>query len=213
MRAHLAFAGIAFLASALSSALASTPAAAPRGALNACDLLSRLDVGEAMGVPVRDGLPRWGSGSLTSCWFAAGPDGEVGILLRRLPDADWLSAQAGRMDLGVGIGSYREVAGIGDRSYLYELRSAGAVLCIFGAGYYLQISLFRAAENSRTPPVLRKLATIALRRLQAGPTGATLSHRPPPSPSDRRGTFARERGNFYCAREIDSRRTSIPRPY
>ena len=212
MRARLAFAGIAFLASALSSALASTAAVAPTGALNACDLLSRLDVGEAVGLPVRDGLPRLGSGSLTSCWFATGRDGEVGILLRRLPDADWLSAQAGRMALGVGIGSYREVAGIGDRSYLYEMRSAGAVLCIFGAGYYLQISLFRAAENSRTPPVLRKLATIALRRLHARPTGATGSRRPPQSPSDRRGTFARETESSCFVRETDSRRTSTPRP-
>src|SRR3954452_2981190 len=122
MRAYRAFAGIAFLATALPSALASTPAATPSGALHACALLSRLDVVEAVGVPVGDGLPRWGSGSLTSCWFATGRDGEVGILLRRLPDADWLSAQAGRMNQGVRIGSYREVAGIGDRSYLYEMR-------------------------------------------------------------------------------------------
>ena len=85
MRAYRAFAGMAFLAAALSSALASTPAAARPGASHACALLSRLDVGEAVGVPVRDGLPRWGSGSLTSCWFATGRDGEVRILLRRVP--------------------------------------------------------------------------------------------------------------------------------
>jgi uncharacterized membrane protein len=175
MRAYRAFIGIAFFATALASALASTPATAPAGDSNACALLSGLDVEKAVGVPVKDGLPRLRIGSLTSCRFATERGGEVGILVRSLPGADWLSAQEGRMNRGVRIGSYREVTGIGDRSFLYDMRSAGAVLCIFGAEYYLQISLLRTAENSRTPAVLRKLATTALQRLRVGIPAARAS--------------------------------------
>lgn len=86
------------------------------------------------------------------------------ILVRVAPSVDWVRDQVARMNVGVRLGTYREVAGIGNRSFLYKTRSAGAVLCTFGGGDYLQISLFRR-EDSGTAAALEKLAGSALGRM------------------------------------------------
>jgi hypothetical protein len=70
------------------------------------------------------------------------------------------------MSDGSLLGTYREVPQIGDRSFLYHMHGKGGVLCVYGADYYLQISLFRLGEDSRTAAVLRKLAGIAMARLR-----------------------------------------------
>jgi hypothetical protein len=131
-----------------------------------CTLLSRLDVAEAAGAPVQEGVSRLRNGTVANCMFAGAHSGQLAILVRRTPSAEWVSAQAGRMSDGSLLGTYREVPQIGDRSFLYHMRGKGGVLCVYGADYYLQISLFRLGEDSRTAAALRKLAATAMTRLR-----------------------------------------------
>ena len=141
-----------------------------------CTLLSRLDVAEAVGTPVKEGVSRLLNKTVANCMFAGARGGQVAILVRRTPSADWVSEQAGRMSDGSQFGTYREVPQIGDRSFLYHMHGKGGVLCVYGADYYLQMSLFRLGEDSRTAAVLRKLAGIAMARLR--PQTPTATARP-----------------------------------
>ena len=142
----------------------SNPLAEPS---DVCTLLSRREAGEAAGIPVSEGVSRL-SGNFRSCWFGLERSGQVAILLRRIPTANWASEEVGRMSRGVQFGTYREVAGIGDHAFLYSLHKAGGVLCVFGADYYLQVSLYRNREDSRIPAALETLARSALARLTGG---------------------------------------------
>jgi hypothetical protein len=165
MRAIRSFVAVAFLAAAISSAQASTPIPPLPEVPIACALLSSLDVQEAVGIPVGEGVSRLRTGTLTSCSFAAERGGQVAILVRRAPSAEWVSEQIGRMNRGVQFGTWRELRGIGSRSFLYDMHRSGAVLCIFGAGYYLQISVLRVGDTFRVPAVLEKVAAKAVVRL------------------------------------------------
>ena len=134
-----------------------------------CTLLSRLDVAEAAGAPVKEGVSRLRNGNVANCMFAGAHGGQFAVLVRRNPTADWVSEQAGRMSDGSQYGTYREVPQIGDRSFLYHMHGKGGVLCVYGADYYLQMSLYRLGEDSRTAAVLRKLAGNAMARTTAAP--------------------------------------------
>jgi hypothetical protein len=138
-----------------------------------CTLLSRLDVTEAVAAHVKDGVSRLRNGNVANCMFAGAHSGQMAILVRRTPSAEWVSEQAGRMSEGSLLGTYREVPQIGDRSFLYHMQGKGGVLCVYGADYYVQISLFRLGEDSRTAAVLRKLAGIAMARLRPQAPSAT----------------------------------------
>ena len=138
----------------------------PGEAPDPCTLLSRLDVTEAVGAPVKEGVSRLRNGTVANCMFAGAHGGQFAILVRRTPSADWVSEQAGRMSDGSQFGTYREVPQLGDRSFLYHMHGKGEVLCVYGADYYLQISLFRLGEDSQTAVALRKLAGIAMARLR-----------------------------------------------
>jgi hypothetical protein len=134
----------------------------------ACALLSRQTVEQTAGFPVAEGLPAVNSGSVTSCLFPGEHGGRVMILVRRAPAADWVAEQVARMNRGVRLQSYRAVSEIGGRSFLYPVRGSGAVLCVFGAGYYLQLSLFRAGEDPEIGTLLTGLASRAVARMRAG---------------------------------------------
>ena len=152
----------------------STPASGE--APDPCTLLSRLDVAEAAGAPVKAGVSRLRNGTVANCMFGGAHHGQFAILVRRTPSADWVSEQASRMSDGGQFGTYREVPQTGDRSFLYRMRGKGGVLCVYGADYYLQMSLYRLGEDSQTAAVLRKLAGIAMARLR--PQTPTATARP-----------------------------------
>jgi hypothetical protein len=152
----------------LKCAAAQTSSHPLAGPSDVCTLLTTREVGDAAGVPVREGVSRLSNGNLRSCWFGGERPGVVAILVRRLPTADWASEEVGRMSRGVQVGTYRRVAGIGDHAFLYSLHNAGGVLCVFGNDYYLQISLYRRGEDSRIPDALETLAKSALARLMGG---------------------------------------------
>lgn len=155
MRAICSFISAALVAASIASAQ-------PARQSSACALLSKLDIERATGIPVRDGVPQLNTGTLTSCSFSAERGGRVTILVRRIPAANWSSEQIARMTRGVRLGTWSEMQGIGDRSFLYRLPHEGGVLCVFGGAYYLQISMLRIGEPSGTPAALKQLARYSL---------------------------------------------------
>jgi hypothetical protein len=48
----------------------------------------------------------------------------------------------------------------------HHMHGKGKFCCVYGADYYLQISLFRLGQDSQTAVALRKLAGIAMARLR-----------------------------------------------
>lgn len=165
MRPVNPFGAVAFLAVAISSAQGERPVPVIAGVPNACALLSRRTMEVTSGVPVAEGAPGLNSQSLASCSFAGQHGGEAMILVRWAPTGDWVTEQIARMKRGVGFGTYREVPGIGEQSFLYTIRASGAVLCVFGSGYYLQVSLYRIVENSQITTALAKLANLSIQTL------------------------------------------------
>lgn len=158
---------MAILLTSLTGAVAGQASPPTRSAVpGACALLSPQDVEEVAGMPVREGVPLLRSGGPGSCAFVTDRLVRLTVLFRPVPAADWTSEQVVRMARGVRLGTYREVPGIGDRSFLYDMRRAGAVLCVFGSGYYLQFSLANPGRESQNPAVLEKLARRALARLE-----------------------------------------------
>ena len=166
MRAIRSAVRAAFLTAAISSAQGAKAIPALPQARAVCALLSRPEVVAAVGTPIGEGVTRIADRDVTSCSFAGERGGQVAILVRRAPDGDWVSKQLARMTRGVQLGTYREVPGIGKRSFLYDLHMSGAVLCVFGPDFYLQVSLFHIGEDSRIPAILEKLARSALKRLR-----------------------------------------------
>jgi hypothetical protein len=142
----------------------STPASGE--APDPCILLSRRDVIEAAGAPVKEGVSRLRNGTVANCMFAGAHGGQFAILVRRIPPADSVPEQAGWTRGGSPFGTDGEVPQIGDRSFLYHMHGKGGVLCVYGADYYLQMSLYRLGEDSQTAAVLRKLGGIAMARLR-----------------------------------------------
>lgn len=167
MRAIRSAVGAAFLAAAAAPLLGAQTISAHPALAAACGLLSRADVAEAV-APVGEGLPRTLGRDVTSCLFAAERGGQVTLLVHRIPPGAWMFEQIERMKRGVQLGTYREVHGIGDRSFLYLPQSEAGVLCVFHGGYYLQVSMLRMARAVRRPAALESLAIRALARLSGG---------------------------------------------
>jgi len=142
-----------------------TSAASIAATPDACALLSRWKVREVVGSPVGEGESRLISTNFTRCLFHERSGGNTAILVRRFPSGNWESEQMSRLRRSVELGTYREVAGIGDRAFLGEMRQ-GAVLCVFEGERYLQVSVFRIGGTGGSGPVLEKLARYALARLR-----------------------------------------------
>jgi hypothetical protein len=180
MRAIRLFVAEGFLGATMFSAQGENPILVLAEAPSACAVLSRLAVEEASGSPVAEGVARLSTRTVASCQFNGERGGRVVILVRWVPANDWVAEQASRMNRGVQLGTYRRVPRIGEQSFLYAIRGEGAVLCIFGAGFYLQISVLRMGEDSHMAAILEKLAisTLAQLRFTASAGPATLSRRP-----------------------------------
>jgi hypothetical protein len=180
MRAISLFVAEGFLGATMFSAQGEKPILVLAEAPSACAVLSRLAVEEASGSPFAEGVTRLSTRMVASCQFNGERGGRVVILVRWAPADDWVAEQVSRMNWGVQLGTYRRVPRIGERSFLYAIRGEGAVLCIFGADFYLQISVFRMGEDSHMAAILEKLAisTLAELRFTASAGPATLSRRP-----------------------------------
>ena len=132
----------------------------------ACDLLSRPEIERIVSAGLSQGEPRVQAGAATMCRFTGKRGGVVTILIRRIPGEDWVSRQIERMSRNWP--TFREVPGIGDRSFLYDMKEAGAALCAFRGDYYIQVSVFRMGEASAVLPATEELAKRALAHIAAG---------------------------------------------
>ena len=130
-----------------------------------CALLTKEEVVEAINATVSAGEARISTASLGSCSFRAKGGGDVLVLVRLAPGKDWQSEQVARMYQGVRMGTYRMVEGLGERAFLFDMGSAGAVLCVFLEGDYLQISLLRLEDPSKVAAAAEQLARRALERM------------------------------------------------
>lgn len=111
----------------------------------ACALLSRPEIEGIVNAGLSQGEPRVQAGAATMCRFTGKRGGVVTILIRRIPGEDWVSRQIERMSRSWP--TFREAPGIGERSFLYDMKEAGAVLCVFRGDYYIQISLVRMEKH------------------------------------------------------------------
>jgi len=168
----------------VTAAMAATPQGQPapmnQEALNACTLLSRLEVGEAAGATVGGGEFHLMNPAVTRCLFPGGAGGNAAILVRRIPSEDWESEQREHFQRGVQFGAYREMAGIGDRAFSRQI-GQGSVLCVFVGEYYLQVSLFRMGEGPWASANLKKLARRAIARLRTDNHVGTFATRTSPA--------------------------------
>ncbi len=131
------------------------------GGGEACELISSMEVqqaGEMAVAEVRGSSP----GPASRCSFAIQHGGRVELVLRRNPDPAWISGQIDRMGAGVRLGTYREEPAIGARAFLRD-EPGGHYLCVFGSGYYLQISLYKVESGGRARAILTGLAKAAVR--------------------------------------------------
>src|SRR5512140_2196284 len=81
---------------------------------NACALLSRLEVGKAVGTMVGEGEPRINAPTFTRCLFSGADGRNAAVLVRHIPSNAWEPEQLGRFQRGVQLGTYSEIEGIGD---------------------------------------------------------------------------------------------------
>jgi len=167
----------------LTAAMAIAPGAASATPIG-CSLISPSEIETATGIPVAPGIARIRSATLVSCSFAAERGGEIQVLVRRAPTRQWISGQIARMQQG----AYREVPGIGERSFLYTLPDV-AVVCVFRSDSYLQISVsgLRERAPSRAALALAKADPLrdprlcrggASNRKASGSAGGSVTYHP-----------------------------------
>ena len=160
---------VVLIVSAASVLMAVRTAGAQQpNATGACSLLSREEVGQALGAPVGEGRALVSTGVVTSCSFPAKGGGSVPILLRRNAGRAWIAEQEYRMNKGVGHGAFRPVAGLGERAFVLDMRWAGAALCVFRGEHYLQVSAFGIGDAD-AHAAAEKLAGMAMSRLESPP--------------------------------------------
>jgi hypothetical protein len=157
----------------ISAAASAQQANAPA---NACTLLTSTEIAEAVGARVYQGEARIQSDTTTACRFAGAEGGVVAVLVRRIPQEKWASEQIDRMQRNPR--SFRELPGMGERAFLYDLNGTGAVLCVFRGGYYMQLSVFRMGGAPKARAAVEVLARKCLTRVEKIAEGFALSSRP-----------------------------------
>jgi len=115
-----------------------------------------------MAVAVRSGEPRLTIKSASACRFALHGGGVIAVVVRRSERPGWSAEEISRMLSHPQ--RFREILGIGDRSFLFDMMENGAALCIFRGDCYVQVSAFHIAQPSTLSPALVAVARKVLRR-------------------------------------------------
>jgi hypothetical protein len=136
--------------------------AQPSAAPSACGLLSREAVEQVLGTSLGNARVGANNGDVTSCSFPIKGGGSISILLRRNANRAWIAEQEERMNLGDRYGNFRPVAGLGEKTFVLDMRDAGAAVCVLGAASCLQVSVFRAGTAATVFAKVEKLAEAAL---------------------------------------------------
>lgn len=161
----LVAAGMPFARSATQHlSTAATALEQPSTTWTACTLFSKLELEEIVAVPLKDGEARGNRDTGSACFFGGKSGGRVVVLLRRVPNAAWSSEQVQRMEAAALQGSYHDVPGIGDRSFLFDMHAAGAAMCIFRGDFYLEISVLGLEAVANASSAVERLASKAVTR-------------------------------------------------
>jgi hypothetical protein len=129
-----------------------------------CPIVSKAEIQQALGVAIAEGRQLINTDPATVCAFPIGNGGRIFVLLRRNLIRDWTLEQSARMNRH----GYVRIAGLGEQSFLLDMRSAGVALCVFFRDYYLQISIFNAGDAGAVRRAAESLARRAVARLAAG---------------------------------------------
>jgi hypothetical protein len=136
--------------------------AGQRSAPGACGLVSPTDIKEAIAAVVKSAERRLAIESASDCRFTLQGGGMITVLVRRPARSGWSAEQIARM-LSYPQRFY-EIAGIGDRAFVFDMMEKGMALCVFRGDYYIQVSAFGVAKSSTLPPALAALAAKLLTR-------------------------------------------------
>ena len=134
-------------------------------ARDACHLLDRETIEKVFGAWVSEGKPGVAGRTVTTCSFRIKSGGSTSILFRRDAGELWIAEQEQRMNMAIRYGTFHPVAGLGRKAYMLDLGRAGVALCVFGADYYLQVSVSHAGAAGTVFPLAEKLAKAVLIRL------------------------------------------------
>jgi hypothetical protein len=156
---------IAVFACLVSPALAS--AQAPGKGADACTIVSKVEIEQALGLKLKDGVkdPKMqNAGVLSSCDYGAGANGQVGVLLRRnsvkyVPGTEKAEFEKQGMKL-----TY--IKGLGTTAAFMDMFGMGTGLIVFRGDYdYLQVSAMMTDVNAKVlTERLEKLGRLVLER-------------------------------------------------
>jgi hypothetical protein len=128
----------------------------------ACELLSQTDIERAIATVVNTAERRLAVESASDCRFTLRGGGMISVLVRRPARPGWSTEQVARMTSSPQ--RFHEIAGIGDRAFVFDMTEKGSALCVFRGDYYVQVSAFGIANPATFPPALAALARKPLTR-------------------------------------------------
>ena len=122
--------------------------------VDACGLLSVIDVEQALHVRIDSSSPRVQLPSITSCVFTRRGEMMASVVLHRNVSNAWAASQRQRMSVS---GTYRSIADLGNPGFIWDRGRNGATTCLFLDPDYIQISVFGAgAGRSELLMITRK---------------------------------------------------------
>jgi len=150
-----------------SVALAQAKAAAPGKGADACTLVSKAEIEQALGVKLQDGKrePRMQNpGVLSSCDYPTGGGGQVGILVRQNPTKYVVGTEKAEFEKqGMKL---EYVKGLGTTAAFIDMFGMGKGLIVFRGDYdYVQVSAMMSGIDKKVlPERLEKLTRLVLDR-------------------------------------------------
>lgn len=136
----LAFGALGFCAFSFHCGIASQLAPP----VDACGLLSAVDVEQALRIRIDGSSPRVHLSSITSCVFTHHGETVASVVLHRNVSGVWAGNQKHRMIVS---GTYRNLADLGQPGFIWGRGGNGATACLFLEPDYLQISVFGAGAG------------------------------------------------------------------
>ncbi len=141
----------------------SAPRPAPAPALSACRVLTRAEVGLALGRRLSAGEEE-NDGPESTCDYAAG-DSRVSIVVQRLDQPLDLRAEIASLLAAIPEGTLRKGPDLGGAALFLDIGTAGTQLHLVNGSSYLMISILGFGEPSRVSQAAETLARMALARM------------------------------------------------
>lgn len=127
--------------------------------VDACGLLSVIDVEQALHVRIDGSGPRVHLPSITSCVFTRGGEMRASVVLHRNVSSAWAASQKQRMIVS---GTYRSITDLGNPGFIWDRGKNGATACLFLDADYLQISVSGAGTGRNELLMITRKALASL---------------------------------------------------